>query len=458
VRGHQSHFASPLHSHALHAHCNSHTALHRTAPHRIAPHWTAHTAHSHSAKTNAAPASHHTRHLIFFTQLRALIYPPIPTYPSRCAALYRGAVSEVPKPHPAVEYRPPSKRRRTRSSAAAEAEDMSVLDVDGSMTVGLPAKPSGAEELWERPPTPPTVEQKEPWLFPLRIFKHQAKPPALPNKKEPTAVPAVEDPEPGVSYNPAYSEHQRLLRTALKRELDRAEAMAAVDRKLPAKRTPAQIGDALLKELSAGMLPANVLALGNVDGAANDEENDSDMLLDPEVAEAAAAVAAGLVPKKVIRAEDRKTKAQRNRVEKHLERVKKKQAQKLVRARESGVYQLRNIRKEISAQDAESMKRKEKLAVKEVRVSTLLLQHTHARLSNLSSHNHSSFSTRLVNKLSRTPLDRPTRIVANRSPPATFSFSHTSCAHSPSCCRPSRSWLRRSLARVTSACPRRCSS
>jgi len=292
------------------------------------------------------------------------------------------------------------------------------------MTVGLPAKPSGAEELWERPPTPPTVEQKEPWLFPLRIFKHQAKPPALPNKKEPTAVPAVEDPEPGVSYNPAYSEHQRLLRTALKRELDRAEAMAAVDRKLPAKRTPAQIGDALLKELSAGMLPANVLALGNVDGAANDEENDSDMLLDPEVAEAAAAVAAGLVPKKVIRAEDRKTKAQRNRVEKHLERVKKKQAQKLVRARESGVYQLRNIRKEISAQDAESMKRKEKLAVKEVRVSTLLLQHTRARLSNLSSHNHSSFSTHLHHKLSHTPLDRPTRIVANRSPPATFSFSH----------------------------------
>lgn len=128
-------------------------------------------------------------------------------YCARAAALYRGAVSETHKP--AVTYRPPSKRRRTGEQVK---EDMSVLEVDGSMTVAPPmmAKDQGPATLWERPKAALTVVDLDPWLRPVRVSQQAIKPPALHTKKEATAVPAVETPESGVSYNPAYMAHQKV--------------------------------------------------------------------------------------------------------------------------------------------------------------------------------------------------------------------------------------------------------
>lgn len=149
----------------------------------------------------------------------------------------------------------------------------------------------------------------------------------------------------------------KVLSKALKRELERIEASADVEKRVPAKRSNKEIGEAMFDELSRGLLPGH-------SALEDDASADLAALEDPDVAEAARAVAAGAVSKRIVTADNRKTRSQRNKQERHKERMRIAAEKKLRRARESEVSQIRNLKKQLAAQQSEEARRQ---AIKEVK-------------------------------------------------------------------------------------------
>lgn len=158
--------------------------------------------------------------------------------------------------------------------------------------------------------------------------------------------------------------HLQVLTKALTTELARVKKHAKTEKKLPTKRSNREIGEAMFEELAGGLLP----------GHPELEEDPDDELLaldDPDVVAVAAEVASGAIQKRAVVPENRKTKAQRHKQERHKERQKVNAAKKLARSRESKVYQLRNLKKQLAVQDTEFDRRQTVKGEREVQALQL---------------------------------------------------------------------------------------
>ena len=79
--------------------------------------------------------------------------------------------------------------------------------------------------------------------------------------KKPSKLPAIEKPLPGVSYNPAFDDHQELLRKAVEVEVEKERKELKLARSLPVPLTAsaaAPIKDAWLAEMSSGLFDDHI--------------------------------------------------------------------------------------------------------------------------------------------------------------------------------------------------------
>ncbi|XP_015789895.1 ribosome biogenesis protein NOP53 [Tetranychus urticae] len=159
-----------------------------------------------------------------------------------------------------------------------------------------------------------------------------------------SVLPALELPHPGTSINPAIEDHQDLIKKAAEVELKKLKKDEKIQRLLHGgvtKKTQSQMQKEWLEEMSAGLPVANE----------DDQEKDDDEIVaeDPDLAN----------PKKVIRAEDRKSKSKRRREMLAKMREKAIREEKEKKKKENKIYQLKRIKKEIAAGEEKHKKNME---------------------------------------------------------------------------------------------------
>jgi nucleolar protein 53 len=131
--------------------------------------------------------------------------------------------------------------------------------------------------------------------------KHKVKVPVSLRKK-PNLVAAVQLPDPGISYNPSDADLDSLVKKVVKEEVSRIRKERSVEQAVTRfyqSKSPAQIEAEYMQEMAQGL-------------HVSDTDSDSDAVETPET----------VCEKKPVRAENRKTKAQRNR-EAHLRMISK---------------------------------------------------------------------------------------------------------------------------------------
>nr|CAG4640913.1 EOG090X07H9 [Eulimnadia texana] len=153
-------------------------------------------------------------------------------------------------------------------------------------------------------------------------------------KKKTTALKAVEAPHPGTSYNPTFEDHQNLLRKAYDREITKVQADAKIERKVKPmmkKMTQQEQQKHWMDEMSQGL-------------AEEDEQNADETTEDSSLP---------------VKMAERKTKQQR-RKEKlaKIEEMRRKK-EKAERIRQSDVFRLRTIHREIGKEEKDSQVRQE---------------------------------------------------------------------------------------------------
>lgn len=172
-----------------------------------------------------------------------------------------------------------------------------------------------------------------------------------PNKKVPSLLPAVELPHPGTSVNPAREDHQDLLKKAQDIELARLKEEKHLNRVLTRYQKKAKSEKELqkeyIKDMSAGLFPTNEVEEFNH----NDENVGEDLKNGPI--------------KRVVRAEDRKSKAKRRREMIAKMEMERKKQEKEKRVKEAQVFQLKRFKKEIAAQEKLTQARIEERKKKE---------------------------------------------------------------------------------------------
>lgn len=160
--------------------------------------------------------------------------------------------------------------------------------------------------------------------------------------QQPSLLPPVEAPHPGMSYNPTFEDHQNLLAKAHEVEVlklrEELHLKRVLDDKFP-KAEDAPTEKTWLKEMSQG------LGLESEDESIyepKDEELTMSVLMKP------------------IRRENKKLKSQRRREKMKKEAIRKSQAHKSIMKRESGVFKLKKIVKEIKEAEKRSLERQKK--------------------------------------------------------------------------------------------------
>lgn len=156
-----------------------------------------------------------------------------------------------------------------------------------------------------------------------------------------SALPAIELPHPGTSYNPTYEDHQALLMKAHEIELAKLKKEQKLIRSTDAKMskmTAADIEKLWLQEMSGGLVPENEEDEENV------EEKKADNVDSDEKKE-----------QKVV---SEKTK-RRLLEEKMKKKLKENEKQK--RIQESEIYRLKSIKKEISEKEKKHKAKMERL-------------------------------------------------------------------------------------------------
>jgi nucleolar protein 53 len=161
----------------------------------------------------------------------------------------------------------------------------------------------------------------------------------IPKVKITSEILAVDKPHPGSSYNPALDDHMGLLMEATKVEQEKMKKERRLQRALklpPAKDlvTP----EIKMRELKEGL------------GPIKSEDEDEEESTDPDAYRPAVAV---------ISAENRKLKSVRRREKLRKEQEKQRKNEKLKRIRQSEIYRLRSIKKDLKRQEKESLDKRE---------------------------------------------------------------------------------------------------
>ncbi|CAH2314224.1 ribosome biogenesis NOP53 [Pelobates cultripes] len=192
----------------------------------------------------------------------------------------------------------------------------------------------GFYDLWEDDSLEPSPGEPESWHS-QQTKKGQVKRPSRLNVK-PSQLPAIEVLNPGASYNPTFESHQSLLLQAHENEVKRLRQEEKLERqvKLP---TAAEVAtqESQFQELCEGLV-----------------ESDDDATLEDGEGEELGTTPMAQREKKTERQRKKEKEARILKVKMEAEKSLKKHGQEL--------FQLRSIRAEISQQQAESVRRKEK--------------------------------------------------------------------------------------------------
>lgn len=228
----------------------------------------------------------------------------------------------------------PAKRKKKKKKKTLSQQDISMV------TASLPTnrKSGPVYDIWDAGNDKEVTKELDPCLPPPVL------PPAV-YKTSDTTLSAVELPHPGSSYNPAFTDHQDLLQTALdveeKREKEKAKATR--DAAPPIKITE----EDYIREMSIGL---------------KQTENESESESETEVNEGDECKSGVTV---------RKTRVQRNK-----EKAEKLKVEELAAAKQSKQYlhqinRIKAIKKEIKTEEKEkeavTLARQEKRALNETR-------------------------------------------------------------------------------------------
>lgn len=173
-------------------------------------------------------------------------------------------------------------------------------------------------------------------------------------EKKPTSLlPAVEPPHPGTSFNPCKKDHRELVHQIFEQEKAKEKEEKHYNRVMvdfKKVKSRKQVEKEFISEMSAG------LGLDNTPSVNNEEEETN--------------TSHGIgVTKKVVRAENRKSKAQRRREQGAKLRELNKKKEKEKRRKEAQVFELKRLKREIKEEAQLSQKRQEeRLKKKEQRM------------------------------------------------------------------------------------------
>ncbi|KAK6181421.1 hypothetical protein SNE40_009269 [Patella caerulea] len=188
-----------------------------------------------------------------------------------------------------------------------------------------------------------TPKEGEDHILDVTITK-PVKPPKN-HYKKPSAVPAVTDPHPGMSYNPTYGDHQNLLGKALRVELKKKKDEEKIQK------------ETVLKKIEVEEKVKNKEVKKDKDETSEEDEEMSDEDL----------MSTGLNP--AVRREDKKSYKQKQHDWKVKIRARQKNALKSRRIRESEVYRIKTFNKEFKEKEQitkKRMKKKQRLEKREV--------------------------------------------------------------------------------------------
>ncbi|XP_053329903.1 ribosome biogenesis protein NOP53 [Spea bombifrons] len=189
-------------------------------------------------------------------------------------------------------------------------------------------------DLWgEQNPLDAPLEGKDSWYL-QQTRKSRVKRPDRLNAK-PSQLPAVEIASSGASYNPTFESHQALLLQAHEDEVKRLREEEKVERQLNLPTAAeAATQESQFQELCEGLV----------------EESE-----DEQVQEEQAGAGLGTMS---LAQRERKTERQRKK-EKEAKRLRARlEAEKCLRLRTQGLYQLRSIRSDLARRQAELTRRK----------------------------------------------------------------------------------------------------
>jgi len=212
-------------------------------------------------------------------------------------------------------YNGPSKKKKKKKKNA-DQQDISI-----SSLVADNKKKVSVYDIWSSSITTVSKDKKEldPCLPPPVI------PPAI-YKTSDTKLSAVEVPHPGSSYNPTFTDHQKLLQSALDVEVKREKekAKATRDAAPPIKITE----EDYIKEMSVGL---------------NQNESESERETNEEDEEDGSMVTAEVTV--------RKTRVQRNKEKAEKSKTEELAAVKLTKQRLQQINRVKAIKKEIKAEE-----------------------------------------------------------------------------------------------------------
>ncbi|XP_013400969.1 ribosome biogenesis protein NOP53-like, partial [Lingula anatina] len=148
-------------------------------------------------------------------------------------------------------------------------------------------------------------------------------------RAKPSVVPAIEVSHPGASYNPAFDDHQELLKIANEVEIKKLKEESKLEERLAPmqKMSWNEIEQSWIQEMSLGL-----------DGEEEEEEEDGS---DSEDAD-------DLTTNPPVRRENKKTEKQRKKEKLKLEKEKKLQEIKMKKIKDSQRLRLKSIKKEVN--------------------------------------------------------------------------------------------------------------
>ncbi|XP_034184759.1 ribosome biogenesis protein NOP53 [Osmia lignaria lignaria] len=162
-------------------------------------------------------------------------------------------------------------------------------------------------------------------------------------RKKPSALPAIEAPHPGTSYNPSFEDHQTLLHQIAKKEMELIKEEQHLKR----------VTTDMFKKVSVEEKENNLLK-EMLEGLKSEEKNDPDEDLDPTVTSV----------NRPVRNE-KKTRVQRRKQKEEKELARKKQQKKLEKKKVSDIYKLRLLNKQLASKERkEKILREERLKKK----------------------------------------------------------------------------------------------
>ena len=198
-------------------------------------------------------------------------------------------------------------------------------------------------DLWDDKPEPKEVDSEMEELKDYQEILKGSKPPKVPKYRyqKPSLLPTIEVPHSGQSYNPAFEDHQELLAVAHDIEVNKIKKEERFKRLVEGYyvgKTDAPNDKTWAQEMAHG------LGLSDDEEEGDKEEDNSE----------------DLTSSKLIRADKKKTKAQRRRelLKKQLEA--KKKLEKSQKAKANEVFKIKSLRKELEAKEKESIERQKR--------------------------------------------------------------------------------------------------